>query len=74
MNDLYRDYYKEDHKIAKVIVYIIIITLYNISFFVSFPYGLILNNLAISIWLFGINPTAYIVESIRKHVHKHDIL
>ena len=69
-----RDYYKEDHKLAKHIICSSIVVLANLSFFVSFPYDILLTNISIILWFWGINPTAYLIENIRKHAHKHDLL
>lgn len=68
------DHYKQDHKTAKTVICSIVIMLVMISKYVSFPVSLIIEALAVITWFFGVNPMGYLVEKVRKHKHKHDLL
>jgi hypothetical protein len=68
------NYYDQDHRLAKIIVAHIIIAIYGLSYLVPFPCSFILNVLNIYIWIFLVNPVAYVIEYIRKHPHKHNKL
>jgi hypothetical protein len=65
MNNLTPRTYSQDHKLAKFILYVIIVLLVA-NTFTEF--------LGITIWIWGLNPIAYLVESARKHPHQHDKL
>lgn len=66
--------YKQDHILAKLIIAIIVAILITGAQISTMPISLVLNAVAIFIWFFGVNPTAFIIESIRGHSHKHDKL
>lgn len=66
--------YKQDHLIAKIIVAFIVSILVTIAMTSTFFISWICNVLAIFIWIFGVNPIGYIVETIRKHSHNHEVL
>jgi hypothetical protein len=61
--------YQQDHKLAKLIVFALVILcmLLNQMF-----QSILLNILSVGIWFFGVNPVAYIIETIKGHPHKHD--
>lgn len=59
-------FYDSDHKIAKAILYSIIVGLILIP--VHSPMKEIL---IVTLWFWALNPIAYIVESIRNHPHIH---
>lgn len=61
-----REEYAIDHKLAKVIVCAIVITL----LLVNESGGRLLDILAVVVWFFGINPTQYCIETFMKHKHK----
>lgn len=63
--------YDKDHKLAKLIVAIVVTCLITLAQFSELPYSLILNGVSVFVWFFGVNPTAYVIESILKHEHKH---
>lgn len=63
--------YDKDHLIAKAIVAVVVSILITAAQLADFPYSLILNNIAVFVWFFGVNPTGYLIESICKHAHKH---
>ncbi len=61
--------YKQDHKIAKFLVCftVVLLMVLNKRFDVLY-----LDVAAVIIWFFGVNTTAYVVEALRHHSHKHD--
>ena len=61
--------YESDHKIAKIIVSIIVIILLSFSDKLEW-YEIA----AIIVWIWGVNTCAYIIETIRHHIHKHGII
>lgn len=66
--------YDKDHLLAKLIIAIIVSVLLTISQLIGLPWSLILNVVAVFIWLFGVNPLGYLIETVRHHIHKHNIL
>jgi ABC-type polysaccharide/polyol phosphate export permease len=62
----YNTMYDQDHKIAKFIIYVVIMVLVLIP--IDSP---LKELLAVTIWFWGLNPIAYLVESVRKHPHQH---
>ena len=69
-----KDIYKQDHKLAKFIVAGIVSVLITIAQLADMPFSLIFNVIAVYVWLFGVNPTAYMIETVLHHKHKHDKL
>ena len=64
--------YDRDHKLAKVLIAVLIIILLVTANFLK-EYSLIININIVIIWFFGVNFMGRIIESIRKHAHNHDI-
>ena len=64
-----RNQYRQDHKIAKAIVFMLVVLCLVINREFDSMY---IDILAVFIWLFGVNPIGYLVESIRHHSHNHD--
>ena len=64
-------FYKQDHKIAKAIVYLMIVVLLVLNKHFDLLY---LDVLAVSLWFWCINSIAYVIETIRGHSHNHDKL
>jgi len=63
--------YEKDHLLAKFIIAAIVGILITSAQLSAMPITLILNVLAVYVWFFGVNPTAYLIETLKKHVHKH---
>lgn len=61
--------YKQDHTIAKTVIFCIVVLLLVVNRDLDMVE---LDILAVFVWLFGVNPIAYLVESLRKHPHNHD--
>jgi hypothetical protein len=59
--------YSKDHKLAKLIMALIVCGLLYIDGSLT-----LLQWSAVLIWVFGVNPIAYLIESVLKHPHKHD--
>ena len=67
--------YKSDHMIAKIVIAIIVSVLISVAQFTeSKLITLILNISGVFIWIFGINITGYLIETLRGHKHKHEII
>lgn len=66
--------YDKDHKLAKLIIAIIVTMLITAAQLSGLPASLILNGVAVFVWFFGVNPLGYVIESIFKHEHKHSKL
>lgn len=63
--------YSRDHRLAKCIVMVIVISLV----IVNRRFDLVaLDILSVVVWFLGVNPTAWLIETVRGHEHKHDIL
>ncbi|NKB98201.1 MAG: hypothetical protein GKR90_06865 [Pseudomonadales bacterium] len=61
-----------DHLLGKFIVYIGYLLTGVISIEAQNPYFALVFGTAL--WLFGINSAAYLVEAIRGHTHRHNVL
>lgn len=67
--------YKKDHKLAKLVCLLINTLLFILYFNLTnefFKY--ILFFVANATYFFGVNSIGYLIESIRHHKHKHDII
>ncbi len=64
-----RDHYRQDHLLAKSIVYILYLLVGTLSIELNNPYIALV--LGTSIWLFGINCIAYLIEYCSGHQHQH---
>ena len=63
--------YKEDHKLAKLICAIVNTFLFVSILEIDKPILFFIINLT---YFFGVNSMAYIIEAVRKHKHKHDVI
>lgn len=63
--------YKEDHKLAKFIIMSLVIVLLVLNRSLDL---MSLDIIAVIIWFMGTNPTAKIIEKVRKHSSQHDWL
>ena len=61
--------YQKDHLIAKAIIYVLYLLVGVISIEFNAPYVALV--FGTSIWLFGINTAAYLVECLADHDHRH---
>lgn len=61
--------YQQNHKLAKLIMSIIVCALLYLDGSLS-----IYAWAAVIVWVFGVNPIAYVIEAIRRQDHKHDKL
>lgn len=66
------DQYTADHLIAKALIYVVYVVLGVASIETGNPYVALVFGTAL--WLFGINGVAYYVETVRGHVHRHNVL
>ena len=66
-----REKYKYAHKFAKFITCMIVIMLLVMN---RHYHTIYLDVAAVTIWFFGINPIAYIIEEINGWAHRHDKL
>jgi hypothetical protein len=66
-----REQYKKAHHIAKGIVCAVVIFLLILSR--SYD-TVVFDALAVIVWLFGVNPVAYVIESILHYKHNHSKL
>lgn len=55
--------YNENHKLAKAIIYVIILLLVLPCLKEAF---------IVTLWFWGLNPIAYVIETIRGQEHQHD--
>lgn len=66
--------YKQIHVTAKIIVCIIVTMLITLAQLATMPLSLLLNALAVIVWMFGVNPLGHLIESLKGHKkHDHDI-
>ena len=63
------DHYRRDHLIAKIIIFLIYLLVGSISIEFGNPYLAL--SVGTSIWLFGVNTVAYLVECVAGHTHRH---
>ena len=64
--------YQRDHLIAKIIIYLLYLVVGIVSIELDAPYVALV--FGTSIWLFGVNTVAYLVESITGHEHRHNAI
>lgn len=64
--------YEIAHKIAKLIVAIVVATLITVAQLSPLPISLVLNLVAVFIWFFTVNTVARILEVILGFKEKHD--
>lgn len=65
-------HYQRDHLIAKTIIYLLYLAIGIVSIELNAPYVALV--FGTSIWLFGVNTVAYLVERIAGHEHRHNAL
>ena len=66
------EHYHRDHVIAKVIVYLVYLLTGFANIELATPYiALVVGTF---VWLFGVNTTAYVVECIAGHQHRHKLI
>ena len=65
--------YDKDHKLAKLLIAVLIIILLIVANFFK-EFSLIININIVIIWFFGVNSMGRLIESIRKHNHNHNII
>jgi hypothetical protein len=63
-------HYQRDHLIAKAIIYVLYLMVGIASIELDAPYVALV--FGTSIWLFGVNTVAYLVECITEHDHHHN--
>lgn len=59
--------YCQNHKLAKLIMALIVCGLLAFDGSLS-----LLQWMAVLVWVFGVNPIGYFIETLRKHPHEHD--
>ena len=64
------DYYQRDHLIAKAIIFVLYIAVGIASIELNAPYVALV--FGTSLWLFGVNTVAYLVECVTGHEHRHN--
>jgi hypothetical protein len=64
-------HYAADHLLAKIMIYIAYLLAGTLSIETGNAYVALVFGTAL--WLFGINGTAYVVESVRGHEHCHNL-
>ena len=65
-------HYQRDHLIAKAIIYLLYLAVGIVSIELDAPYVALV--FGTSIWLFGINTVAYLVERVAGHEHHHNAI
>ena len=65
-------HYRRDHLIAKVIIFALYLAIGIVAIEWDAPYFALV--FGTSIWLFGVNTIAYLVEYVANHEHRHPLI
>lgn len=63
-------HYQRDHLVAKAIIFVLYVAVGITSIELDAPYVALV--FGTSIWLFGVNTVAYLVECVAGHEHRHN--
>ncbi|MFK7730831.1 MAG: hypothetical protein AB8B48_04340 [Pseudomonadales bacterium] len=62
--------YEQNHRLAKVVVCALYILIGIASIELNNPYPALV--CGTTVWFFGVNPMAYLIEFLRKQPHRHN--